>query len=245
VVKLFLPGRPRADVEREAAITLEAAAHGLPVPGVSGLVEDAGRVGMVCRHVVGEAMLRLMPGRPWLLGHWAAVLASLHAQIHKVRAEAPVPQTEWFRAMLDRAAALPEHLRRAALRRLESLPGGEALCHGDFHPDNVLLSPDGPVIIDWDSATVGNPMADVAATVLMLRTARPTPAARRQWLLDAGRALFCGLYLRRYARLAELDRGQVRAWLPVVAAARMAVAIPEEERRLIEIVREGLEEENS
>jgi aminoglycoside phosphotransferase (APT) family kinase protein len=170
------------------------------------------------------------------------MLASLHARVHEASAESAVRQEEWMRAMLQRAARLPAGLREAALHRLDSLPGGGVLCHGDFHPDNVLLSPAGPVIIDWDSATVGDPMADVAATVLMLRTATPTPASRRQWLLDAGRALFCRLYLRRYRRLATLDMTKVEAWLPVVAAARFAVAIPEEEPRLLEIVRAGLEE---
>jgi aminoglycoside phosphotransferase (APT) family kinase protein len=197
---------------------------------------------MVCGKVNGESMLRRMPGRPWRLGRWAAMLAALHARMHEARTDVPASQADWMRTMIGRAVRLPDGLRRAALDRAESLGGGQALCHGDFHPDNVLLSPDGPVIIDWDSATVGDPMADVAATALMLRTARPTPAARRQWLLDAGRALFCRAYLRRYARLVGLDRGRVAAWLPAVAAARFAVAIPDEEPRLLEIVSEGLRE---
>jgi aminoglycoside phosphotransferase (APT) family kinase protein len=244
VVKLFVAGRPRADVEQEAAVTRAAAACGLPVPSVSGLVEEEGRVGMVCGKVGGETMLRRMPGRPWLLGRWAAMLGGLHARVHGARTDVPTSQADWVRTMVGRAVRLPDGLRQAALARAESLGGRQALCHGDFHPDNVLLSADGPVIIDWDSAVVGDPMADVAATVLMLRTARPTPAARRQWLLDAGRALFCRLYLRRYARLGTLDRERVAAWLPVVAAARFAVAIPEEEPGLLDIVRDGLQEDD-
>jgi hypothetical protein len=35
------------------------------------------------------------------------------------------------------------------------------LVHGDFHPENVLLTDDGPVIIDWSDAAVAHPLVDV------------------------------------------------------------------------------------
>jgi thiamine kinase-like enzyme len=38
---------------------------------------------------------------------------------------------------------------------VRTLTPGTAPCHGDFHPENVLLTPRGPVVIDRDSATVG------------------------------------------------------------------------------------------
>ena len=41
-------------------------------------------------------------------------------------------------------------------------PERPALCHGDFHPFNVMLSPRGPIVIDWNNAHIGNPLEDVA-----------------------------------------------------------------------------------
>jgi Ser/Thr protein kinase RdoA (MazF antagonist) len=38
--------------------------------------------------------------------------------------------------------------RSQALERLNQLPDGDALCHGDYHPDNVLMTRNGPIIID-------------------------------------------------------------------------------------------------
>ena len=51
--------------------------------------------------------------------------------------------------------------------RAEVFEWGDRLCHNDFHPDNIIFrTPEegGPVIIDWERAGVGDPIADVAGT---------------------------------------------------------------------------------
>lgn len=56
------------------------------------------------------------------------------------------------------------------------------MCHGDYHPGNIILSPRGPVVIGWITACHGNAVADVARTVLLFRIgALPegTPLAQR------------------------------------------------------------------
>jgi tRNA A-37 threonylcarbamoyl transferase component Bud32 len=55
--------------------------------------------------------------------------------------------------------------------RLHAIPYGDArLVHFDLHPDNVLLGPGGPVLIDWTNAHAGDPDADVALTWLIAET---------------------------------------------------------------------------
>src|SRR5262249_32610054 len=56
-----------------------------------------------------------------------------------------------------------------ALAMLEALPDGDRLCHGDFHPANVLVGRNGPAVIDWTGATRGDPAADLARTRLLLQ----------------------------------------------------------------------------
>ena len=55
-------------------------------------------------------------------------------------------------------------------RRLHALPwpGGQPLLHLDFHPLNVLMAEDGPVVIDWTNAHAGPPGLDVAMSALIL-----------------------------------------------------------------------------
>lgn len=57
------------------------------------------------------------------------------------------------------------------LRRLHELParGGEgSIIHLDLHPENVLLTARGPVVIDWRNAGDGDADFDTALTALIL-----------------------------------------------------------------------------
>ncbi|MFY7064574.1 phosphotransferase [Nocardiopsis changdeensis] len=55
--------------------------------------------------------------------------------------------------------------------RLHALPapgGGGVLLHLDLHPDNVVLTATGPVLIDWTNARQGEADLDVALSALIL-----------------------------------------------------------------------------
>ena len=49
------------------------------------------------------------------------------------------------------------------------MPEGDCLCHGDFHPINVLGAVSRPLVIDWSHACSGNPSADVCRSYLLLK----------------------------------------------------------------------------
>ncbi|SNT25698.1 Phosphotransferase enzyme family protein [Asanoa hainanensis] len=59
-------------------------------------------------------------------------------------------------------------------RRLHALPArtkndnGDRILHLDLHPDNVMLTPRGPVLFDWANAAEGPPDRDVAMTLLIM-----------------------------------------------------------------------------
>jgi Ser/Thr protein kinase RdoA (MazF antagonist) len=64
-------------------------------------------------------------------------------------------------------------------------PGGLALLHLDLHPENVLMGPGGPAVIDRAIARPGPAGLDVAMTALILAQVAVTPGALP---LDAERA---------------------------------------------------------
>jgi aminoglycoside phosphotransferase (APT) family kinase protein len=122
---------------------------------------------------------------------------------------------------------------------IDALPDGDRLCHGDFHPANVLLTASGPVVIDWVDATRGHPLADVARTLVILRLGRPQIRVPRL-VIAAVRYALVGVYQRRYASRSPVDWAEVRRWLAVVAAARLCEGVPGERERLLTLVRAAL-----
>ena len=233
VLKLFYSSFPAAVAAEEARIAAAVAAAGLPVPAVGALLEVAGRPGLLYARVDGPAMFELLPRQPWRTVRFAHLLAELHAAIHAMAAPAALPDLHTrLAAKIRQAPALPEPLRAAALAALADLPSGDRLCHGDFHPGNVLLTDTGPVIIDWMDATCGSPLADVARTAVIALGAAGSDQVPNA-PLKAFTRFFTRRYLRRYFRLRPGGREELRRWLPVVAAARLSEQIPELEAWLL------------
>ncbi len=221
VLKLFhgLAGRERA--EREFAATLAIHGTGLPVPEGFDLIEVGGRSGIVFERVDGVSLLGYSQARPWALFAVIRQFAELHAEIHRHPAPAGLPT---LRERIDARIELADSSaaeKQAARDQLALLPNGDALCHGDFHPDNILLTPRGPVVIDWSSASRGDPLGDVACTSRLMQTASlPTWSPRYMHLiLKSLRPVIHESYLRQSLRLHGGTRLQVEAWQPTLAVA--------------------------
>lgn len=96
-----------------------------------------------------------------------------------------------FRAGQLDAPTVAEHLTDL-LNLLRRVPGltGQHVVHLDLHAENVLLGPDGPVLIDWANATDGDPDLDAALALLIVaevELADPTLALRELLELMAAR----------------------------------------------------------
>ena len=103
-------------------------------------------------------------------------------RVHEVRPDALVLERiagpTMGQAMARSPWALRRHVRTLAElhERLHAIPfDGGCLLHLDLHPDNVLISPVGPVVIDWTNARGGDPAADVAMTWVILETSAGLP----------------------------------------------------------------------
>jgi Ser/Thr protein kinase RdoA (MazF antagonist) len=89
--------------------------------------------------------------------------------MHECFFEADVPaQRTRLQRKINSADALSVSLKASLLKTLDTLPDGNRVCHGDFHPANVLMSGKDANIIDWIDAARGNPLADVARTTIIL-----------------------------------------------------------------------------
>lgn len=237
VLKLFRDWAPASWVDYEAEIARSVHASGLPVPAVGEIIEVQGRRGILYERVTGPSLFKTIQEKPWTVLEAARQLAELHAAMHECEATGLPPQRARLIAKIQNAGPLPERLKQAALGALQDLPDGERLCHGDFHPDNVLMTAKGPVIIDWPDASCGPPLADVARTSLLASASALPAETRLRRLIELSRRWFHRVYLRRYFELRPDGREQLGAWLPVIYAARLSEDIPEEREGMLARVR--------
>jgi len=238
VLKLFHTWVSEGMVTYEAEISRKIHASGLPVPAVGETVTIGDRHGLVYERITGTPMLDVLTHRPWLLIRYARLLADLHIGMHREPAiDGLPPQRERIANKIDRAKVLEPHLKRTALNALADLPDGGALCHGDFHPANILMTPRGPIIIDWPDATVGNPIADLARSSIIQLGA--SQSADDPWVSRLALAWYHRIYLRRYLKPNPGAADEYRKWLPVVAAARMSEGIANAQHWLHRQVREA------
>lgn len=145
---------------------------------------------MEMERVEGPGLLELIAWRPQRIGYFAGMLAELHHRLHDI----PAPQ----------GLSTP-------------VGSGDRVLHLDLQPGNVAMTRRGPVVLDWDWAAAGPPVADSAHTWLQLATSEiPGPAAVRL-VSRFGRDLF----VRRF--LDHFDRDGLRQVLAEVAEYRLTV----------------------
>jgi uncharacterized protein (TIGR02172 family) len=235
ILKLFKPGKSRQMVEMEAHLARLVHASGLAVPAVGQVIEVNGRFGLEYERVEGVSMLQALVHQPWKFASYAQQLAGLQADMHKIKLLEMPSQKEKLARKIRGAAILPENVRRAALVSLDGLPDQEWLCHGDFHPNNILLTAHGPVIIDWIDASRGCPLMDVARSTLLFGGGALPPGIP-QWVKIV-RGWFYRYYLQQYIQQNPINQHELMAWLPVAAAARLDESIDFDQRWLFSLAR--------
>ena len=192
----------------------------LPVPAVWGVLEVAGRWGNVFDRVNEGSFAERMREDPSVIPECLQALARQHARIHGQPARQFGSLKSRLATNIAGTGLLEEPLKQILLGRLADMPDGDRLCHGDFHPVNVLGQNSLPMVIDWADACCGDPAADVCRSYLLLKLHAEDIAEP---------------YLDAYCNITNIPRASILDWLPFVAAARLAEDVPDDWTRLLEI----------
>jgi Ser/Thr protein kinase RdoA (MazF antagonist) len=224
-LKLYKATASKSSAFREAAILAIVESSALPAPKVSEVGQFGERWGFIMTRVSGPSFADTIASQPALIPAYLAKMVRLHRQVH----DQPGAQLPGLKARLSsnirQVARLGAVCQERLLADLEALPDGERLCHGDFHPWNIIGSPGQITIVDWLDACCGSPAADVCRTYVLMRRAAPDIAVA---------------YVEAYARASDYRTDDIFAWLPFVAAARLAEGVPNEEDELISMVVDSL-----
>jgi aminoglycoside phosphotransferase (APT) family kinase protein len=150
-------------------------------------VFDASGDDLVMERLDGPTMLDDFSSHPWRMFDHARTLADLIKKLHEI------PPLDGLKS---------KH------------PDPSVIVHLDLHPENVMLTPKGPVVIDWSNAGLGDPDAEVADLWLVMACAKPPVSLLDRVLIGIGRALFVR------ALLGHFDKDRIRRRLRVAHELR-------------------------
>lgn len=236
VLKLFRSGFERS-AEREFEAAKAARTLGAKTPFVHEFVRLEGRVGILFDRVSSRSLMSALSARPWKLAAAARRMAAAHAAIHEFRAPSLPRLLGRLEQLIVDANGLTKAQRERALHLLAQLPDGDILCHGDFHPGNLLDDGNTLTVVDWATGGRGHPLVDVAVTAVMMEFAQ-LPVGTSWHLRQLARFVRQRItvdYLHAYG-LTESDRQRLISWRFVLAAARLGRGVEAERSALLEVL---------
>ena len=220
VIKVFRRPYSKLDVMKEAFNQTQLEAANLSVPKVQEVFLSEEGWAIRYEYARGKALSQLMEATPAKVSEYMAQLVKIQRAI----AAADAPLLPCLTDKLKRAICegIQDKEQRISLcAALDSLPSGQATCHGALMPQDIIMNQDGSYcILNWANAARGNSLFDAADTFVQLS------------LEDNERLSLSQLYLGTFSAYdPALERALLR-FVPICAAARIGGA-NERERSIL------------
>ncbi len=218
-IKVFDESFPKSDILNEALNQARVEETGLNIPKIVEVTKIDGKWAIVSEFIEGKTLKQLMEENPDKTDEYLDLFVNIQMEILskkcpllkrlKDKMQDKISQTD-----LDATTRYELHTRLASMKRHDKV------CHGDFTPGNIIITPEGKhFILDWSHATQGNGAADAARTYL-------TFCLRGQNELAEA-------YLKLFCEKTDTARQYVNAWMPIVAASQSVKGKPEEREFLL------------
>ena len=210
VLKIFGPSYKVSLILNEAMNEARAAETGLPVAKVLEVMKLRDHWCIRREWVEGETLADVMDKDKKNLQKYLRQFVAIQCEIFGKTSDRMGNLADKLDKQIS-ASPLPKETRYDLHMKLQSFPRGKALCHGDFNPTNVIITPNGEWrVIDWSHVRLGDPLADVARTYLLF------------WL--SGHVAAAEKYMALACESLRAKVSDVQKWLPIVAAAESAKA---------------------
>lgn len=217
-LKVFNDDYSKADIFNEALNQARIEETGLNVPKVIEVAKHDGKWTLVTDYINGTTISKMMQEHPENTDEYLEMFTSLQVEVHSKTCPGLVMLKDKLKRYIKKSD-LSATDRYDLYDRLTAMPAHFKLCHGDFHPSNVVITEDGtPFIIDWSHAAQGNASADAVRTYLSLRM---------NWGLAVAE-----MYIKKYCEKSNTDIDYVQKWMPIIVAAE-TVRGNEEQREFL------------
>ncbi|MFP3377659.1 aminoglycoside phosphotransferase family protein [Bacillus sp. SIMBA_069] len=209
VVKLFKEYLPNTESMNEAKKQKYAYSCGLSVPNVFEVTKIKNRQAIIMEYVKGDSIGDLLLNNLNEAEYYINICVNEQKKIHAIRVNTDEMEAmgERLERQIKSVHKLDEKQKESILNKLNSIKFEPRLCHGDFHPFNLILSEKNVSIIDWVDACSGDIRADVFRTYLLYVQSHIELAE---------------MYLQIYCRNTDLTRDEIFQWAPIMIAARFS-----------------------
>ena len=217
-IKVFDKEYSKADVLNEALNQARVEDTGLRINKIRSVTMIDGKWAIVSDFIEGKTLAQLMEEEPEKKDEYLELFVDLQLHVHSKTNQRLTKLKDKMSGKID-LADLDPTTKYELHTRLEGMPKHKKLCHGDFNPTNIIISPDGiPYILDWAHATQGNASADAARTYLLFCLRNDTETAKK--------------YLDLFSRKSDTAKQYIQKWMPIVAASQ-SVKGNEQERQFL------------
>lgn len=257
VLKLAKPNTDYGAMKKEFINNRLAYDLGLPVARPHEIVTIDDRTGIIFDRIYGEPLKdELFSGlinnsqdhhkAELILEKNALITARTLSKIHShSNVDNPYKQIDVLKYLINLPEYLTQEEKEEILAILDALPKKYCFCHGDPNPGNIMINNEGdPVVIDWLDGTIGNPEADLAEYIVMIRYAvlPPELPPEATVFFDKHRETLVDIFMSEYSRLTGVTYDDVKPWfVPISARKLSADAIqPAEKELLVREIRKAL-----
>ena len=217
-IKVFDKKYNKSDVLYEALNTARVEDAGAEVPKLLSVDVIDGQWAITSEFIEGKTLKQLMQENPRKMDSYLNKMVDLQISIHSHTNHLLVKLKDKLTRQINELDCIDEADKYELLTHLARMPKHVKLLHGDFSPENIIVTEKGKLVaVDWVHATQGNASADVARTYLLLALDDIKVADK---------------YLAKFCEKTGTAQKYVQEWLPIVAAAQLEKKRPEEKELL-------------
>jgi RIO-like serine/threonine protein kinase len=184
VIKLFKDNFSKKYIEKEVNGQKIIYEMGIPVPKIFDVIELNGRSGIVMEYINGISLgEKLLKNNNYVNGidtdnnnieinnilYCVNSIIDLQIMVNKIILQEYPLMKEKLIKQINSVECLNKYQKNIFIEKINAIVFKNNLCHGDFHPFNLIETNNGIKIIDWADATIGNKEADVYRTYMIFK----------------------------------------------------------------------------
>lgn len=222
-IKVFDSDFSKANVLNEALNQAKVEQVGLNVPKIKEVSTVDGKWAIVSDYINGKPLSYLMSEKTEKLEEYLNLFVDLHISVLSKNCDLVTNKSDKLRRLIN-IANINLTTKFQLTSFLNSVSDENNICHGDFHPSNIVITDNDEVfVLDWSHVSRGNKNIDVVTTYLKFYMNKENELAEK--------------YLNLYCDKTGFEKEEILKFVPVVAASLSTKASKEEQQFLLSLIK--------